>query len=90
MDSLTSAATGTDLERLELAVRDLTERFIALRDESSKLRSEIAARDRRVEELENELRRMQQSRRDVVQRIDDLIAQIGTLEARICAQPEAP
>jgi septal ring factor EnvC (AmiA/AmiB activator) len=90
VDPLASAATGIELERLELAVQELSERFIAQRDEAVKLRGEIAARDRRVEELETELRRLHQSRREVARRIDELIAQIGKLEGRISAQPEAP
>ena len=90
MDPLAPAANGVDLTRLEVAVRDLTERFVAQRDEAAKLRAEVEARDRRVEELEGELRRMQQSRRDVAQRIDELIDQIGKLEGRFSTQPETP
>lgn len=85
-----SQANGIDLDRLESAVRDLTERFVAQRDEAAKLRGEIAMRDRRVEELEAEMRRLQQARREVARRIDDLIEQIGKLEARTVAAPEAP
>jgi len=90
VDPLAPAANGIDLTRLETAVRDLTERFVAQRDEAAKLRAEVEARDRRVEELEGELRRMQQSRRDVAQRIDELIDQIGKLEGRFSTQPETP
>jgi septal ring factor EnvC (AmiA/AmiB activator) len=90
VDPLAPAANGIDLTRLETAVRDLTERFVAQRDEAAKLRAEVEARDRRVEELEGELRRMQQSRRDVAQRIDELIDQIGKLEGRLSTQAETP
>lgn len=88
--SASGAAGGAELDRLERAVRDLAERFIAQRDEAAKLRAEIAMRDRRVEELEAELRRMQGSRRDVARRLDELIDQIGKLEGRVAAQPERP
>ncbi len=97
MDPAASLASGANdldpvvsLERLERAVRDLTERFVAQRDEAAKLRAEIATRDRRVEQLESELRRLQQSRREVSQRIDELIDQIGKLEGRFSTESAAP
>ena len=90
MDPLAPTANGHDLDRLEAAVRDLSDRFLSQRDEATKLRGEIEARDHRVEELEAEVRRLQQSRRDVARRIDALIEQIGQLEGRLSTQPEAP
>lgn len=90
MDPVASPANGIDLGRLEAAVRDLSDRFLAQRDENLKLRGEIEGRDRRLEEVEAELRRMQQSRREIAQRIDDLIDQISQLEARLSSQPETP
>jgi septal ring factor EnvC (AmiA/AmiB activator) len=66
----------------------MAERFIAFRDENAKLAREIAARDARIEELEAETRRLQQTRRDVARRIDELIRQIDQLEGRFPAQPE--
>jgi septal ring factor EnvC (AmiA/AmiB activator) len=89
LDPLAPAANGLDLERLEAAVRDLADRFLAQRDEATKLRGEIEVRDRRVEELETEVRRLQQSRRDVARRIDELIDQIGQLEGRLATQARA-
>jgi septal ring factor EnvC (AmiA/AmiB activator) len=88
LDPLAPSANGLDLERLEAAVRALSDRFLAQRDEAAKLRGEIEVRDRRVEELEAEVRRLQQSRRDVARRIDELIEQIGQLEGRLAGQPE--
>lgn len=90
MDPLAPTANGQDLDRLEAAVRDLSDRYLSQRDEATKLRGEIEARDHRVEELEAEVRRLQQSRRDVARRIDALIEQIGQLEGRLSTQPEAP
>ena len=49
---------------------------------------EVAARDGRIEELEAETRRMQQTRRDVARRIDQLIQQIDQLEGRFPARSE--
>jgi cell division protein ZapA (FtsZ GTPase activity inhibitor) len=57
LDPLAPSANGLDLERLEAAVRALSDRFLAQRDEAAKLRGEIEVRDRRVEELEAEVRR---------------------------------
>jgi chromosome segregation ATPase len=92
LDPLAPAANGLDMDRLEEAVRTLADRFLAQRDEAAKLRGEIAMRDRRVDELEAEVRRLQQSRRDVARRIDQLIEQISELEGRLSSQvpAEAP
>lgn len=79
-------ANALELKRLDTAVRTLSDRYLAQRDENAKLRGEIEARDRRVEQVESELRRLQQSRRDVVRRIDELIGEIGRLEGRLAKQ----
>ncbi|MCL4686257.1 hypothetical protein KJ059_16085 [Myxococcota bacterium] len=42
----------------------------------------MAARDRRIEELESRLRDGSQLQRDVAKRIDDLVGQIGQVEFR--------
>ena len=86
MEPSAPEADALDLDRLDAAVRTLADRFLAQRDENAKLRGEIEARDRRVEEIESELRRLQQSRRDVVRRIDELIGEIGRLEGRLAKQ----
>ncbi|RIL05435.1 MAG: hypothetical protein DCC71_10310 [Proteobacteria bacterium] len=66
----------------------MADRFVALRDENAKLAREVAARDGRIDELEAETRRLQQTRRDVARRIDELIQQIDQLEGRFPAQSE--
>jgi septal ring factor EnvC (AmiA/AmiB activator) len=88
VDPLAETANGLELDRLEAAVRSLADRYLAQRDEAAKLRGEIEVRDRRLEELEAEVRRLQQSRREVARRIDQLVAQIGQLEGSLTAQPE--
>lgn len=85
MEPLAPDSNESDIARLESAVRALAESHLAQRDENEKLRSEIEARDRRIERLESELRRFQQSRRDVAQRIDALVAEIERLESRVAA-----
>jgi septal ring factor EnvC (AmiA/AmiB activator) len=79
---------SSDFERLELSVRVLVDRYLAQRDENTKLRTEIAARDRRIETLESELRRAQQSRREVAGRIDALLAEVERLESRFVGPAE--
>jgi septal ring factor EnvC (AmiA/AmiB activator) len=69
-------------------VLELSNRHAALRDENVKLAAELAARDRRIEDLESELRRTSQTRRDVAKRIEDMIEQIDQLEGRLVAQAE--
>ena len=85
MEPLAPDSNESDIERLEGAVQALADRHLAQRDENEKLRSEVEARDRRIERLESELRRFQQSRRDVAQRIDALVAEIERLESRVAA-----
>jgi septal ring factor EnvC (AmiA/AmiB activator) len=85
LEPLAPDSNESDIARLESAVRALAESHLAQRDENEKLRSEIEARDRRIERLESELRRFQQSRRDVAQRIDALVAEIERLESRVAA-----
>jgi septal ring factor EnvC (AmiA/AmiB activator) len=77
-----------DIERLERAVQALAERHAAVRDENSKLARDVAERDQRIAELEGELRRHNQTRRDVARRIDDLVGQIDDLEGRLVASAE--
>ena len=77
-----------DIERLERAVQALAERHAAVRDENIKLARDVAERDQRIAELEGELRRHNQTRRDVARRIDDLVGQIDELEGRLVASAE--
>ena len=77
-----------DIERLERAVQALAERHAAVRDENTKLARDVAERDQRIAELEGELRRHNQTHRDVARRIDDLVGQIDELEGRLVASAE--
>lgn len=63
-------------------------RYEALRRESGHLAEQLTSRDRRVEELESQLREGNQLRRDVAKRIDDLVGQIDQIESRF-AQRES-
>jgi septal ring factor EnvC (AmiA/AmiB activator) len=69
-------------------VGELADRCAAALAESARLNGEMAARDRRIAELEGELRRLQQARHDVVKRIDDMIGQIDQLETQLVARAE--
>ncbi|MGZ8710834.1 MAG: cell division protein ZapB [Thermoanaerobaculia bacterium] len=82
------AGQGLDIERLERAVQALAERHAALRDQNTKLARDVAERDQRIAELEGEVRRQNQTRRDVARRIDDLVGQIDELEGRLVARAE--
>lgn len=67
-------------DRLEHAILELLDRYEALRRENSRLAESLAARDRRVEELESRFREGNQVQRDVAKRIDDLLGQIDQIE----------
>jgi predicted nucleic acid-binding Zn-ribbon protein len=80
---------GHDINRLDTAVQTLIERFVATRTEIASLRTEVAVRERRIDELELEIQQLRQSRRDVAKRIDEMIGQISQLETRLVARAEA-
>jgi predicted nuclease with TOPRIM domain len=78
VDPAPSDRAGFD--RLERAIVELLDRHEALRRENSRLAEALAARDRRVEELESRFREGNQLQRDVAKRIDDLLGQIDQIE----------
>ena len=82
------AGKGLEIERLERAVQSLADRFAALRDENTKLARDVAERDQRIAELEGEVRRQGQTRREVARRIDDLVGQIDQLEGRLATRAD--
>ena len=69
-------------------MHSLADRFAALRDENTKLARDVAERDERIAALESEVRRQNQTRRDVARRIDDLVGQIDQLEGRLAARAD--
>ncbi len=54
-----------------------------LASENVRLRSELEQRELRVRSLDDELLEMNQRRQDATKRIDDLIAQIDQIDARL-------
>lgn len=73
-------------ERLERAVVELASRHAALRQEQARLIEALGASERRVAELEAELREANQRRTDVAKRIDDLVGQLDQIETRFAAR----
>jgi chromosome segregation ATPase len=73
-------------ERLERAVLELAARYAALRDEQTRLADALGASERRVAELEAELRQANQVRTDVAKRVDDLVGQLDQIETRFAAR----
>jgi chromosome segregation ATPase len=64
-------------------VQALIRRCEDLRGENGELRRALAEREGRVQSLEDRLLELNQLRQDAVKRIDDLIAQIDQLDARL-------
>lgn len=75
-----------DFERLEKAVLELASRYGAARRENARLVAALGASERRVAQLEDELREANQLRSDVAKRIDDLVGQIDQIEGRFAAR----
>jgi len=78
--------TNPEYERLEKAVLELATRYANLRRENARLAKALGASERRVGELEAELRQGNQLRSDVAKRIDDLVGQIDQIEGRFTAR----
>lgn len=78
--------SAPEYERLEKAVLELAGRYARLRREHASLASTLRASERRVAELEAELRQGNQLRSDVAKRIDDLVGQIDQIEDRFTAR----
>lgn len=74
-----------EFERLEKAVLELAARYANLRRENARLAGALGASERRLAELEAEVRQGNQLRTDVAKRIDDLVGQIDQIEGRFAA-----
>jgi chromosome segregation ATPase len=72
-------------ERLERLVRGLVDKYRVLLSENASLREDLEGRDTRIRSLDDQIREMNQSRQDAAKRIDDLIAQIDHVDARLGA-----
>jgi septal ring factor EnvC (AmiA/AmiB activator) len=67
-------------------VLELSSRYAAVRSERTQLAEALGASERRIAELEAELRQANQLRSDVAKRVDDLVGQIDQIEERFAAR----
>lgn len=65
---------------------ELASRYAVVRSERTQLAEALGASQRRVAELEAELRQANQLRSDVAKRVDDLVGQIDQIEERFAAR----
>lgn len=65
---------------------ELVARYSSVRSERTQLAEALGASQRRVAELEAELRQANQLRTDVAKRVDDLVGQIDQIEERFSAR----
>ena len=77
------ASDAFDFERLERVVSALIEEQRRLRHENEGLRRDLAARDDRVQHLDEQMIDLNQRRTDALKRVDDLISHIDDYENRI-------
>jgi chromosome segregation ATPase len=80
-----SAEQVYDLDRLERAVEALVDQNARLRLERDSQRGEVEGLLDRIRVLEGQIREANQRRQDVAKRIDELIAQIDSLDAQLAA-----
>jgi chromosome segregation ATPase len=79
-----------DFDRLERAVEALVDENARLRHERAARRGELEGMLDRIRVLEGQLREANQRRQDVAKRIDELIAQMDSLDAQLAAaEPES-
>lgn len=69
--------------RLDRLVRSLVSRFQQLAADNEALRRRLEEREERVRALDGKLLELNQTRRDAAKRLDDLLAQIDQLDARL-------
>jgi len=72
-----------DFERLEAAVVALADQHKRVVKDNDSLRRAVEERDRRIRTLEAETLELNQRRRDVAKRIDDLLAQMDQLDVEL-------
>jgi chromosome segregation ATPase len=72
-----------NFERLESLVRELVDRHAALRGEHAETLAQISLREERIDELEERVLALNQSRQDAAKRIDELISQLDRVEAEL-------
>jgi len=71
---------------LERAVCALLDERSRLQSENDALRDQFEERDQRVGRVEEELRDLNQRRRDAMKRLDDVIAQLDALETELVSR----
>jgi len=72
-----------DFDRLEAAVVALADQHKRALKDNEALRRAVDERDRRIRALEAETLELNQRRRDVAKRIDDLLAQMDQLDVEL-------
>ncbi|HBZ72236.1 MAG TPA: hypothetical protein DEP35_21890 [Deltaproteobacteria bacterium] len=72
-----------DFDRLEAAVVALADQHKRALKDNESLRRTVEERDRRIRALEAETLELNQRRRDVAKRIDDLLAQMDQLDVEL-------
>ncbi|HME73341.1 MAG TPA: hypothetical protein VKM54_26285 [Myxococcota bacterium] len=72
-----------EFDRLEAAVVALADQHKRALNDNASLRRAVEERDRRIRALEAETLELNQRRRDVAKRIDDLLAQMDQLDVEL-------
>jgi chromosome segregation ATPase len=72
-----------DFQRLSRVVGQLVDEFQKLRRENAMLRRDLGEREVKVRALEEKILELNQLRTDVAKRIDDLVAHVELLDAKL-------
>ncbi len=82
-ETANSSESVYDLDRLEDAIASLVDQNSRLREERAAIRGELDEKAKRVQMLEGQLLEANQRRQDVAKRIDELVAQMDSLDAQL-------
>ena len=88
LDAANSSESVYDLDRLEDAIASLVDQNSRLCEERAAIRVELDEKAKRVQTLEGQLLEANQCRQDVAKRIDELVAQMDSLDAQLAAAEE--
>ncbi len=85
LDAVNASESVYDLDRLEDAITSLVHQNSRLREERAAIRVELDEKAKRVLTLEGQLLQANQRRQDVAKRIDELVAQMDSLDEQLAS-----
>ena len=70
------------LRQLEERVTDLTERFVSLKQEHEKIASEMLKKDKKIEQLDAQVKEFQQTKVEMHSKIENILKRLEFLKTQ--------